>query len=269
MKLVCPKCQARLRISDQQVPANGAWAKCPKCRERFFINPAAQSAADLTRPYQSEKPNGPASIRRDQSSQQLIERLRTKRGLEAGEGGGGFDPDLVTVYPELRISQDFYQPIGLALLAVPVLCLVWLLTSLDTAPRQIDASRDPQKIMAAKRASDNNIDLVRQDLLNIKRDLMRRPRQVVSVDHTGPESRVFNYFMSDMLPGVCSGIDYIEVSDLKPAYGFAAKARCVDMPKNYLEMKVEWVARKAVVTFPYYRTKDEIDLYPPSGSQRL
>ncbi|MDR3037758.1 MAG: zinc-ribbon domain-containing protein, partial [Candidatus Adiutrix sp.] len=37
MKFVCPKCQAKLAIPPERVPAAGAWARCPKCRERFFI----------------------------------------------------------------------------------------------------------------------------------------------------------------------------------------------------------------------------------------
>ena len=37
MKVKCPKCEAVYKMDDSKIPDNGAYARCPKCKERFFV----------------------------------------------------------------------------------------------------------------------------------------------------------------------------------------------------------------------------------------
>lgn len=264
MKLVCPKCQAKLKIPDQQIPATGAWAKCPKCQERFFINPAAQSAVDLTTPFQ--RPNqAPAPLgRRDSSAQQLIERVRAKRGLPTDQRRDAFDESgLVMVYPKPAVSAGTYQAIGLALLAVPILFIVIFFSSLPDSESSDSSRPKPAEIVTKINDINSNHALIRQDLLNIRKGLVNRPRPVYGAGYSTSETRVFNYFVANMLPeDICSRTDYTEVTRLTSAYGFTAKGRCLQGKGNVLELRVEWTTQKAMILFPYYQAKSEFDLYP-------
>jgi len=37
MKVKCPKCEAVYKMDDSKIPDKGAYARCPKCQDRFFV----------------------------------------------------------------------------------------------------------------------------------------------------------------------------------------------------------------------------------------
>ncbi|MEW5723953.1 MAG: zinc-ribbon domain-containing protein, partial [Thermodesulfobacteriota bacterium] len=59
MKLDCPKCGAVVSVPEDKVPAKGAWGRCPKCREKIFIQkpgPPAETAAPPPAPRRAQEP---------------------------------------------------------------------------------------------------------------------------------------------------------------------------------------------------------------------
>lgn len=269
MKIVCPRCQAKLKISDHQVPAAGVWAKCPKCRERFFIKASAQTTVDLAAPFQPPA-LAPGSLpRRDSTTQQIIERARAKRGLGADLKKDAADEiSLVTVFPSAVIPPEVYKVIGLALLGFPILFIAIFFSSLPGSKSELSHGLQPAAIVAKINDVNNNQALIRQDLLNIRKDMVRRPRPFYGGGYSSSETRVFNYFVANMLPEeICSGIDYTEVTKLTSAYGFTAKGRCLAGNGKQLEMRVEWTVKKATILFPYYQARSEFDLSPRQGQK--
>ena len=43
MKIICPSCKFSTEVDSSRIPANGTKAKCPKCKEAFFVTAAEQS----------------------------------------------------------------------------------------------------------------------------------------------------------------------------------------------------------------------------------
>lgn len=270
MKIVCPTCQAKLKISDHQVPAAGVWAKCPKCHERFFIKPSAQIIFDLTAPFQRPAQAPGPLPRRDPMAQQIVERARVKRGLAVGPIRNAADEESspVTVFPKAAVPPEVYKAIGLALLGFPILFIAIFFSSLPYSKPELSPGLQPAAIVAKINDVNNNQALIRQDLLNIRKDMVRRPRPFYGSGYSSSETRVFNYFVANMLPEeICSGIDYTEVTKLTSAYGFTVRGHCLGGNGQPLEMRVEWTLKKATIQFPYYQARSEFDLSPRSGQK--
>jgi hypothetical protein len=256
MKLVCPKCNLRLSLPDKQVPATGAWALCPRCRERFFINPAAVPIEKLTRPAAAPGASGPAPRGRDQASQRLLENMKNKRGLEDEAPR----PDLITVYPRPAVSETLYLALGALLLCLPVVGIVALFQS--AAGYQPAGPPAPAPTALSKVNHRENEESIRKDLVGIRNDLANRRRSVIDIEHSGPQARVFKYFMGRLAPDICSGIYRLEMTPSESPSGFTARGHCLEPDGRILEMRVDWAGSEALVSFPEFQQSEELDLYP-------
>ena len=263
MKLVCPKCNLRLSLPDDKIPAGGAWAVCPRCRERFFVNPGALPLENLTRPVSAPSapnPSGGASRGRDQASRRLLESMKNKQGLK--DELPPFDPGLITVYPRPALSASIYRGLGFLLLGLPVAGIIALFLSASRQP-PADGPPAPQPVTALSRVNtQGNEESIRKDLITVRRDLANKRRQVVNINYSGPESRVFNYFMGRLVPEICSGIYQLELTPLDSLAGFTAKGLCLEPEGRELKMRVDWAGRYGIITFPDYREIEEVELYP-------
>lgn len=270
IKLVCPKCQLNLRVPRQRVPAAGAWAQCPRCQERFFINPAGSSVEDLTRPFpgvpdsSSTRAGGVAG--RDSSSQQLLDRVKAKRGLPKEVE---YEPELIVVYPEPALPDYVYRAASAAMLCLPLLVAFLLFSSTNS---RLNRDEPPPALVntAVDRLNDReNPELIRTDLLNIKRDHALRRRPVYGIGYSGPESRVFNYFMNRLAPGACDGISYLQITvPGEGGRGFRATGFCLAPEGRRLDMMVDWIDQGSRITFPYTDRSEEFGLQSPGGPSR-
>ncbi|MDR0882296.1 MAG: zinc-ribbon domain-containing protein [Candidatus Adiutrix sp.] len=262
VKLTCPSCQAKLQVPDDHIPAAGGWACCPKCRDRFFLKPGGQAAADLARPL--EPPAAAASLPnrgRDAASQKLIDRLKGKnRGGRPEQGLEDFEPGEIIVFPAPSLSAAACQYIGLALLSLPLLAIILVLSwGRERAEPPAAPAAGPAAVRRLNVAESPVI--IRADLRNIKRDLLRRRRPHVDVDYSGPESRVFKYFMARLTPpDYCPGITHLEMAASQPSSGFSATGFCQGEVYRLLEMKVTWTTWGARVQFTGYPGQEEFEM---------
>lgn len=265
LKLVCPKCQLNLRVPEQRVPAAGAWAQCPRCRERFFINPAGSSLEDLTRPFANGDSGSAAPRRgasaRDSSSQRLLDRLKAKRGQPEEPG---YEPGQVIVYPEPALPGSVYQAASVVMLCLPLLAVFFLFSSANTRLNRPAAPPPAPVSTAVERLNDQeNPELIRKDLVSIKRDHLMRRRNLYGMGYSGPESRVFNYFMNRLAPGVCDGVHYLQVSvPMGGVSGFSMTGLCLAPEGRRLEMRVKWSDQGGRISFPYNQRFEDFSLRP-------
>lgn len=248
-----------MRIADSKVPPAGAWARCPQCRERFFVNPAALSLENLSEPESfSPNPGG------DQASREVLARLKKRLGV-AGEAPP-LEPGLATVYPRAAASENLRLAVSCFLLALPLLAMACIFQTVSAASR---AQAPPQAVplAAVARLNDNsNRELIREDLMGIRRYLVNRQGRAVSqkIDYSGPEVRVFKYFLSNLLPEVCSGIHYLELEPSPSSSGFSAFGHCLEADERIVEMRVEWQGSRALISFPLFRQASaEFEMFPP------
>lgn len=240
------------------MPVNGGWARCPKCAERFYI-PAQGKGLDLISDIPGTSPARRRSGR-DDTSQQLLDRLRAKRGEEISDKRL-FELDFndITIFPEPALSPAVCQAIGIALLALPVLVLAIIFFKYDQpAPAPVSTSEFNEMLN-----NEFNSDLIRADLLQIRSQTINKNRLLTQIDFTGSESRVFKYFASDMVPGVCDVITWLDMESDSPTRGFEVTAVCEGGILEKLKMQVSWTDRTAIINFPgYSKHYQEVDLYP-------
>ena len=266
MKLVCPKCLSHLKVPAEKIPVGGGWARCPKCAEMFYVQPPGQGLDLLSEPAKTPPARRQRSGR-DESSQELLDRLRTQRG-EENRDDRRFDLDFnkVTIFPEPALAPAVYQGMGVALLALPV--LVMAVIFFKSGP----AAPPPVSTVEFKTMLNNefNPDLIRADLLQIRRQTTYKNSLLTQVDYSGSESRVFKYFAAEMVPGICDVINRLDIESDRPPKGFAATATCQGGILERLRMQVSWTDRTAIISFPGYSKHDQVvDLFPPRPSKPL
>ncbi len=252
MKLVCPKCQARSSIPDERVPANGAWAKCPQCAERFFIRPAAgQIPASETVPR-------PAPAGRSPEAQKLLDRLRAQRPGEAAAPGELEQPlEVVTVFPD---PEAHYPAYGLGLILAGLIFLsavIYLVYSAQS--RSVEAARPQATAFIPK---PYGMEEVRGDLLLMRRETVNRMTYERLVEHSGRESRMFKYFLANLAPGSCQEITSLTLRSKRPLEGFQAQGICLAGNGKTPELSVRWQGRTAVATMGDESEQIEVLLYP-------
>jgi len=259
INLTCPKCHQKLRVPKAKVPEAGAWAKCPKCQERFFINPAASSPQDLARPIpRAAQPTaaglGPRG--RDQRSQNLLDHLKAKQGrLDEADYQGG----LITVYPRAVVPDFVYQAVSAILLCLPLVAIFMVFSSSGDRLGSVEPRPEPVTTAVERLNDQENPVLIQRDLVSIKRDHLMRRRSLYGVGYSGSEARVFKYFMHRLAPDYCAEIRYLQVSVPNPVEaGFSATALCLEPEGRRLVMRVDWLdASHSRVSFPYNgRTED-------------
>jgi len=258
VKFTCPACQAKLTINDERIPEAGAWARCPKCQDRFFI-PPKNKALGLDR----TDANGPPrlNLERGEAREKILARARSINGASDNQAAAEFDPEaVVVIYPDL---QQRSLLLNVAIGFFIVLPLIALLVAFKASSRIPTDASQAEVVTVARVTDKDNSALIRSDLVSLRRKMIRQGRFSVGVESSSAETRVFNYYMDRLVPGACQGISYIEVSSSSPVNGFKAVATCRENPHKKLEMLVEWPNNTAVITFPDYRSRETVEMNPP------
>lgn len=259
MKLTCPKCRAKSSVPDAQVPVNGAWARCPKCGERFFIQPLGQGWMDA--PLQEAQAPAPKSRRRSPEAQKMLERLRSKSETEGRTSltGPAYDPATITVFPQPESSQALTW-VAAAVLAFMVGYV--LVGSFNQGGKVRVASEEPTTILGVTAYGEKEL---RADLLALRRQSSGRPHLRRTVSYSGHESRVFKYFLAELAADECQEITRLDISADRSDNDFNAVALCLDDRRSIPTMRVLWEGRDAVVSFEGYSESRRFILFPQPG----
>jgi len=193
----------------------------------------------------------------------MLDRLRAARGDEAWGSHNedlGAEIPMVTIFPEPALSPAVGQAIGIALLCLPVLVLTMIFfSSKPPQPPPVSTA-----VFEEKFNDEMNVELVRADLVAIRKKMMRQQRVIYAVDFTGSESRIFKYFVHRLAPGRCDSFTRLDLESDKPIKGYLVTAACVEGSLKELKMEVTWTDRTARVHFPDYPEyeDDELDMFP-------
>jgi DNA-directed RNA polymerase subunit RPC12/RpoP len=240
MKFVCPKCNQALTIPDNRVPEAGAWARCPKCQERFFLTPKPVDLAS------SPQRAAPPVRKRTAEAQSLIDRLRGRNGLGANTSLNGPDNGLVfvTVFPTPAPNYAAYAA-GIAVVVGFFVAAMGGVFSYDGPP---DAARAEAVFPAPPAAYDQ--EALRQDLAAMRRDLARRRNVTLRVDYRGRESRVYKYFLAELAPGQAQDIVGLRLWSSDTSGGFSVSAEGLDDRQSLPDLTIRWAGENALATMP-------------------
>lgn len=254
MKFVCPKCSQVLTVADNRVPENGAWARCPKCRDRFYLTP---KPVDLAAPLQpAPLPAGGRSA----EAQKLLDRMRGRDTLggdtSPGEPDGGGSG--VTIFPEAAPNYFGYG------LGVAVLAGLFLAAMIGAFRYDGPGGGTPAAAVFPVRAVDERAAL-REDLMAIRRDLSRRENVLRRVDYPGHESRLYKYCLAELAPGQLRDIVGLRLRSADTAAGFTVSAEGLDARLPLPELNIRWAGESAVVSIVGLSKSLEVDLAAPPG----
>ena len=257
MKFVCPRCQSKLNIPAERVPAAGAWARCPKCHERFFLKVKAAEPVPSAPEAGRVRPAG-----RTAAEQKLLDRQRAKMGRPQAEtsleGPAGLWE--VVVFPAAAPDYRLY---GL----VAALAVGGLLGFLIHAFRSAGGGSGGPAAVPAPRLSYEDRGLT-TDLNAMRRDFRRRSGLSRNVSYGGREARVFKYCMSQLAPGACAGeFSSLRLRSTNTLEGFRAVGVCLDEDETAPELEINWQGGLVVARVAGARRPLEIPLSPaPAGA---
>lgn len=252
MKFVCPRCHAALTISARLVPEAGAWAICPKCRERFYLK---AKPVDLgTSTYQKTVSPG---RERSAEAQKLVNRLRVRNNAEVtaepNDFGNGFEP--VTVFPAPAPNHFAYGVGVIVLVSLFLGVLVSVFNSADARPSAPAATSFPA-------APPYDSDGLRGDLISLRKELNQRKNIVRHITYSGSESRIFKHFLSQLAPDKCQDIVSIKIWSTDTIRGFKATAVCAADQLLIPELDVRWEGETVHATMADQAGEITIDLNP-------
>lgn len=252
MNLTCPRCHATLAIADERVPVNGAWAKCPKCQERFFIK------ANPVLVDQNKEEERTAPLRgRDQASQKLLDRLKKNKVKEAETSLDAPDDQtiLVTVFPEAVINQQLY--ILFMVMAVVVLIVILIM---GFSAAGLNREQPSPTVQAYLVIPEYGAQSLKTDLITLRSALHSRRLTRRVVTYQSPETRVFKYALARLAPDLCQEIVRVSIWTNDPYRQFTAKADCLEEGWSPPVMEVVWKKGKAIITFTDHPDQLEVDL---------
>ena len=211
VKVRCPKCHVSCTIDSRKLPEPGAYAKCPKCQERFFIKkadsppprkpPRPSSLAPSQRPAAAE-PEPPTANRQPPPEDDLVWEDQYSIG----------------------IIEDDFKAGWLILIGVVVVGLaILILMSLHRPATDVAAKQKPQ-IEEPQSGQDDQAKLA-QDLIFIRMKINRRNFTDYVVEDDGPEFR-FLTAMVEECGGECWGLYYARIMPLDNRMGFEADMQC-------------------------------------------
>ena len=257
MKLICPKCQAQSTVPDERVPAKGAWARCPKCQDRFFIKPPAAPQPEFFQ--NAQRPSAAPQVRgRSPEAQKLLDRLRPKRERVAEtmmDGPGGLD--VITVFPTPIVPYtEFAMMFGILAIVVALVIIRGFWISGEKAVITINT---PQEVGVTAAYDEKRL---KTDLINLRRAMFRKGSAFYTIDYTGLESQIFNYLMADMAPAVCPKISRLKIETEKPRERVTFIGTCLDADRDTQVIELKWHDRSALITIPDKAEKAFL-LFPP------
>jgi predicted Zn finger-like uncharacterized protein len=240
MKFVCPRCQAKLNIPAERVPAAGAWARCPKCQDRFFLNVrgADQAREGGPAPPAPASPAGRlrSAAGRTAEEQRLLDRQRAKLGRPKAETSlegpaGVFE---VVVFPTHAPDYRLY---GLAAALVVGGFLGLLLHAFQSAGARPDEAVDDLGPPVVNYEDGG----LAADLSALRRDFSRRSGLSRNIDYRGREVRVFKYLMAQLAPRACDGeFSSLRLWSFDTGQGFKAVGACLARGETSPELEINW-----------------------------
>ena len=263
MKLVCPRCSAKSTVPDDRVPAKGAWAKCPKCAERFFIKPKSAVPLSADQPRSEQISSAPRE--RSPEAQKIIDRLRKGREKEAESRltPPGPDLELVTVFPE---TVSDFKPVFLVLALVGGLSLlgVAVLFKKSTEISPVATQSSPAEFKITQYGEDQ----LRLSLASLRKSTNRRKHLYRRVTEPGMEFQAFETILDRLAPGSCQeGLDSLVLGSRNPAGGFEVDILCRPKGLYQFPMKVSWQNGFAVITMPGRRQSLSVALTEHAAAQ--
>lgn len=255
MNLTCPKCRARAVIPDDRVPAGGAWARCPQCAEKFFIQPAGWN--HVVEQLASVPDKAPVRGPRTAEVQEMINRLK---GSQAEEEAAAQDLSYITVYPAPARSFTPYLVVLLLLAASAVMLPLLFFNS--AGERAVITQPSPRPAGAVKAYGEVEL---REDLLTLRRRFRRQANLNYHVDHSGAESRMYKYLLARLTPGQCQEIRRIQFNSSRPDQGFTAEAACLESGFASPLLHVQWRQGQAVIRFEGSDERMTLEMFPASS----
>lgn len=183
MILACPICRGKLSLPEDRVPQAGAWARCPRCGDRFYLAP---------RP--PEKDDGPAGPEADARTEGAAARRRhPKPGRAAFQAlsprlGPAFDISQVTVFPEAANPRRPLAGLGPLALLLLIAAVSWLYFAAAEPPPLPPAAVLSAPAYEREQFQADLSFLIKAVSHELRLDYQARPR--------GPEERVFRHFMA-------------------------------------------------------------------------
>ncbi|MDR1044640.1 MAG: zinc-ribbon domain-containing protein [Candidatus Adiutrix sp.] len=226
MKLTCPHCRARSSLPDKRLPADGARARCPHCQGRFFIPPLKEGRSPAA---DREAPTPP-------------------------EGSGSLE--IITVFPEIPgRSPQFYAGTGLAALAVALGALTYFGLLPGSSPSGANAApwlAPPQNY---------GREILRDDLISLKRNTFHQKALAYTVD-SGPEYRIFSYYLPRLAAGQCREISRVEVESPDPERGLALWGVCLNSNRRGPRLSLNWEGGSASFSGGPKGPSENLRLFP-------
>lgn len=251
MKVSCPKCHIRCVVADELIPEGGAWAKCPKCQERFFINPKALNL--LTEGFPGE---ARPSLSKGRDTQKFIQKIRKKRGIE--DAPDGFDSSKM-------VALSIYSPpnyrlyVGVSIFLL-LICAIWVINLFlqTSGPKEPLAQARP--LTSALYDHEN----LRNDLITLRKRSAALHRVSWRIEASGAETRIFNYMMDALAHGVCPDISELEIKSDQPSESIEMQARCEGYGSDLLSpvIMIIWNGRSVTARISDRREGMEIELFP-------
>ncbi|MEW6261544.1 MAG: zinc-ribbon domain-containing protein [Thermodesulfobacteriota bacterium] len=235
MKVICPTCQTTSRISEAKIPPQGAYARCPKCQERFFIKrpkPAAKTPDSRTGEAATPRSGmGPARP-------PLASSLRPPPVPDQEYYDGDQEPP--TLLPEPEAWRGWY-----------VIAAVFLLlagtVSYYTLGRQSNIPlKRPARPLAQRPAglpSPAEVAFER-DLTFVRRAIMRRNFTSYTVEIISPEMRLL-FDLLDRCGGDCPAMFKASLHPLAGQDGFTAEVSCLE--KKTYQVRYLWTVNELTV----------------------
>ena len=194
MILICPKCRGKMKLPGERIPRPGAWARCPRCQERFYIE------------------IGPLDQDRDGGSpgRQLL--VRTS--LE----GPAYDISQLTVFPETA-SSSWLASVIAPLAAALIIAAAWFLQSFGGAGQgvfQLTVAFSPEIY---------GLEALKSDLAFLRKKAVPNRHLDYDIVHEGPEYRVFRFFLADRRQS-CRNLRSLNLRSSNPEKGFIIRGDC-------------------------------------------
>lgn len=217
VRLACPKCRGKLSINDNRVPEPGAWARCPKCRERFYIiRPAAS-------------PPSKAGGRKDLPA-------------ETSLSGPAFALGQLTVFP--REDQSRWLISGLSLLGLLILITGAGLLLKSAGERQ-EWSRQVMTVFPPQAYGREEL---KNDLRFLRRNTSAQLQLNRKVRTEGAEHRIFKYYLAHWKQEDCPRIEGLDLQSAAPERGLKLTAACALLAADGGPvLQIKWEGPTAVV----------------------
>jgi hypothetical protein len=230
MLLHCPGCRAKLRLSDEYQNKKEIWIKCPKCGERF--RPQSQNLTLELSSVPKSSGAGPSP-----EGKKLVDDLLSRMDLEkisqAKKDSDEFTLDAIPVIPEPPKRIKIYTAIT-TVLVIAMLAALGIIFKYSVAPPyQTQAAETPPP-------PDYGQDILLNDIVALRKDLLRLRHVDRTIEYRGRESRIYKYFVANLAPDLCQEITDIHIWSPSTYQGIKMRATCLKPTEDAATLEFNW-----------------------------